>query len=260
VLPTTVDNEIESDSVAFIFSFVAEQARHNDAPVTPFVDTFVGAGDSIQAAVDAASTGDVVGIAAATFTEQVTVSVADLTLIDRAGARIYGNGGSAPVTIATTATGLGESTLGVRPEDIDIVDDSLRERADTLRCFGRLDLSHRVTSKLATMFGRWTMANGGMSSAVESRCEIHVPTEEDTASIASKQVKTRLQRVARDRHLMAHNRIVTFGLSVVEEASRSPREPDSGWYPLATVDIESRIQSGRLLANRRAIVFSEYVH
>ena len=66
----------------------------------PFVDAFVAAGGSIQAAVDAASPGDVIGVAAATFTEQVTVSVADLTLIGRGGATIDGNGGSAPVTIA----------------------------------------------------------------------------------------------------------------------------------------------------------------
>lgn len=99
-LPTTVGNEIQTDSIEFTFSFVAEQARHNDAPVTPFVDTFVEAGDSIQAAVDAASPGDVIGVAAETFTEQVTVSVADLTLIGRSGATIDGNGGGAPVTIA----------------------------------------------------------------------------------------------------------------------------------------------------------------
>lgn len=103
-LPTTVGNEIQTDSVEFTFSFVAEQARHNDAPVTPFVDTFVEAGGSIQAAVDAASPGDVVGVAAETFAEQVTVSVADLTLIGRGGATIDGNGGSAPVTI--TADGV----------------------------------------------------------------------------------------------------------------------------------------------------------
>ena len=100
VLPTTVGNEIQSDGVEFTFSLVAEQARHNDAPVTPFVDAFVGAGGSIQAAVDAASPGDVIGVAAETFTEQVTVSVADLTLIGRGEATIDGNGGSAPVTIA----------------------------------------------------------------------------------------------------------------------------------------------------------------
>ena len=99
-LPTTVGNEIQSDSVEFTFSFVAEQARHNDAPVTPFVDAFVGPGGSIQAAVDAASPGDVIGVAAETFVEQVTVSVADLTLLGRGGATIDGNGGSAPVTIA----------------------------------------------------------------------------------------------------------------------------------------------------------------
>lgn len=98
-LPVEVGNEVQSDSVSLDFSFVAEQARNNPSPANPFFDAFVEAGGSIQAAVDAAAPGDVIGVAAGTFTEQVTVSTADLTLVGRAGAVIDGAGAGTPLSI-----------------------------------------------------------------------------------------------------------------------------------------------------------------
>jgi len=72
-VPADVGNEIQSDSVGFGLQLFAQQCRHNDGTTNPTLDAVVTAGDSIQSAVDAASAGDVIGIEAGTFTEQVVV-------------------------------------------------------------------------------------------------------------------------------------------------------------------------------------------
>jgi predicted ribosomally synthesized peptide with SipW-like signal peptide len=85
-VPTDVGNEIQSDAIEFGFQFVAEQARNNPDPANPFVDAVVASGDSIQAAIDAASPGDVIMVEPGTYDEQVAVDVADLLLFSRAPA------------------------------------------------------------------------------------------------------------------------------------------------------------------------------
>jgi len=73
-LPASVGNQIQSDSVEFDLGFYAEQCRHNNGAHNPVVDAVVPAGKSIQAAVDAATPGDVIRIAPGTFTEQVVLT------------------------------------------------------------------------------------------------------------------------------------------------------------------------------------------
>jgi predicted ribosomally synthesized peptide with SipW-like signal peptide len=82
-VPTDVGNEIQSDAIEFGFQFVAEQARNNPDPANPFVDAVVASSDSIQAAIGAASPGDVIMVKPGTYAEQVTVDVPDLLLFSR---------------------------------------------------------------------------------------------------------------------------------------------------------------------------------
>ncbi|WP_440990695.1 SipW-dependent-type signal peptide-containing protein [Haloarchaeobius baliensis] len=113
-VPEHVGNEIQTDAVAFGFTFAAVQSRHNGDPANPFVDITVGPGDgfdytSIQDGVDAASAGDVVGVAAGTFSEQVTITTEDLTLASARGAMpvVEGpGGGSTSATISIAADGV----------------------------------------------------------------------------------------------------------------------------------------------------------
>lgn len=112
-VPEHVGNEIQTDAVAFGFTFAATQARHNAEPANPFVDITVGPGDgfdyaSIQAAVDAASPGDVVGVADGTYSGGVSITTADITLASARGAMpvVTGPGGDTSTTISIDADGV----------------------------------------------------------------------------------------------------------------------------------------------------------
>ncbi|MFC4405375.1 hypothetical protein [Haloarchaeobius iranensis] len=110
-VPTDVGNEIQTDAVAFDFTFAAVQARHNGEPANPFVDIMVGDGfdyGTIQAAVDAASAGDVVGVADGSYSESVTVGTEGLTLTSARGAMptIEGPGTGSSATVTVTADGV----------------------------------------------------------------------------------------------------------------------------------------------------------
>ncbi|MFB6108029.1 MAG: TasA family protein [Haloplanus sp.] len=72
-LPVDHANEVQSDSATFKLQFATEQCRHNDGSSAPFADAVVTPGGSIQAAVDAASSGDVVKVRAGTYVEQVVL-------------------------------------------------------------------------------------------------------------------------------------------------------------------------------------------
>jgi predicted ribosomally synthesized peptide with SipW-like signal peptide len=69
-LPVEVGNEVQSDAVRLPLQFTAFQERNNPNPANPFVDVTVGPSsgstsydfNSIQAAVDAASSGDVITV------------------------------------------------------------------------------------------------------------------------------------------------------------------------------------------------------
>ena len=79
-VPKDVGNEIQSDALELSFQFAAEQERNNANPDSPFIDTVVAPGDSIQSAIDAASAGDVIKVEPDTYVEQVTVNKADVLL------------------------------------------------------------------------------------------------------------------------------------------------------------------------------------
>lgn len=84
-IPTDVGNEIQSDGVEFDVTFVARQERNNPDPDNPFVDLTVGTGsgfdyNSIQTAVDNASSGNVISVAGESFNELVTVNTSGLTI------------------------------------------------------------------------------------------------------------------------------------------------------------------------------------
>lgn len=114
-IPTEVGNEIQSDGVTFDVTFVARQERNNPNPSSPFVDITVGSGsgfdyNSIQGAVNNASAGNVIGVAAESFNEMVTVDTPDLTI---AGA------GESQTTI--DATGL-ERGMAIEADGVSIYD------------------------------------------------------------------------------------------------------------------------------------------
>lgn len=137
-VPEDIGNEIQTDAVEFGFTFAAVQSRHNGDPVNPFFDLTVGPADgfdytSIQAAVDAASAGDVIGVSDGAYSGQVSITTADLTLASARGAMpvVEGSGGgmtSAAITVAAdgvTVDGFEVTNpgglLGIRV-DVDIDD------------------------------------------------------------------------------------------------------------------------------------------
>jgi hypothetical protein len=84
-IPIDVGNEIQSDGVEFDITFTARQERNNSDPDNPFVDLTVGTGsgfdyNSIQAAVNDASSGNVISVAGEGFNELVTVDTSGLTI------------------------------------------------------------------------------------------------------------------------------------------------------------------------------------
>lgn len=75
-LPESVGNRVQTDEMGFAVRFYGEQCRHNDGDGNPMVDAVVPAGGSVQSAVDAATPGDVIQLAAGTYVEQVVVDKA----------------------------------------------------------------------------------------------------------------------------------------------------------------------------------------
>jgi predicted ribosomally synthesized peptide with SipW-like signal peptide len=77
-LPLEVGNEVQSDAVRFDVTFAARQRHNNADPKNPFVDLTVGSASgfdysSIQAAVDAASPGEVISVDSGTYEEEIDI-------------------------------------------------------------------------------------------------------------------------------------------------------------------------------------------
>jgi len=109
-VPTDVGNEIQTDSASIDFQFAAVQSRHNADPPNPFVDSTVGTGSgfdytSIQSAVDAANSGDVISVASGTYSEQVVVDE-EVTLVAARGATPTVDGDSNSPVISIEADGV----------------------------------------------------------------------------------------------------------------------------------------------------------
>jgi parallel beta-helix repeat protein len=106
--------------------------------VTP--DRVVAAGTAIQAAVDAAAPGEVIGIEAGHYREAVVVDKANLTLVGKAGVTII-NPGEAEDGISVTANGDGFKLYNVTLRDfkengvfLEGADDYILSRVTTVNC------------------------------------------------------------------------------------------------------------------------------
>lgn len=90
-VPTWIGNEIQADSVAFNLSFYAEQERHNDGSGPA---TVVQPSDDLQAAINDASSGDTLLLAAGTHSGSVTVDTAVNIRGEGPSNTIFDGGGS----------------------------------------------------------------------------------------------------------------------------------------------------------------------
>jgi predicted ribosomally synthesized peptide with SipW-like signal peptide len=105
-LPIDHGNQVQSDAATFDLGFYTEQCRHNAT-----ADAYVGSGESIQAAVDAADAGDTVEVAAERFEVPD-----DGLVVDTPGLTLRSVGTRA--TLVQTATGTGSTVVDITADDV----------------------------------------------------------------------------------------------------------------------------------------------